>query len=117
MHAENRTETREEQEAALTLWANEVAEELDGKERPELAAVFRALARRDADAVRESVSLFPPAMLEALREMLELESQDRHAAGQDRCVEILDWLTDLVIEKERLHDTVDLDPGQVGPIQ
>jgi len=109
--------TREEQEAALTLWANGVAEELDDKERPELASVFRALARRDADAAREAVSLFPPVMLTALREMLELEREDRNAAEQERSVEILDWLIDLVIETEDLHATVDLDPSEVGPIQ
>lgn len=108
--------TREEQEAALTLWANGVAEELDAKERPELASVFRALARRNADAVRDAVSLFPPTILEALREMVELERQDRRAADEERSVEILDWLVDLVTEVQDRHATIDLDPGRVGPI-
>ena len=64
----------EEQEADLTLWANGVAEVLDGKERPELAAVFRALARRDAEAVRQAMEVFPPTMLEALAEKSEADS-------------------------------------------
>ena len=109
--------TREEQEAALTRWANGVAEELDEREQPELADVFRALARRDADAVREAVSLFPPVILEALREMVELEREDRRVAEQERGVEILDWLVDLVAETQDRHATVDLDPGAAGPIQ
>ena len=109
--------TNEEQEAALTRWANGVAEELDSKERPELADVFRALARRDADGVREALSLFTPVTLTGLREMLELEREDRRAAEQERAVEILDWLLDLVIETEERHATVDLDPEEVGPVQ
>ena len=109
--------TREEQEAALTLWANGVAEELDDKEQPELADVFRAFARRDAEGVREAVGLFPPTILEALREMVELEREDRRAAMQERSVEMLDWLVDLVVEIQDLHATVDLDPSEVGPIQ
>jgi len=107
----------EEQEADLTLWANGVAEVLDGKERPELAVVFRALARRDAQALRQAMEVFPPTMLEALAEMVELEQQDRAKAGQNRAVEILDWLVDLV---EQVHDeyrTIDLDPGAAGPVQ
>lgn len=109
--------TREEQEAVLTLWANGVAEELDTREQPELAAVFRAFARRDADGVREAVSLFPPTILDALREMVELERKDRLEAEQPRAVEMLDWLVDLVIETHERHATVDLDPSVVGPIQ
>jgi hypothetical protein len=109
--------TSEEQEAALTLWANGVAEELDEKARPELAQVFRALARRDADAVRDAVSLFPPHMLSALREMVELEYEDRYAAGEDRSAEILAWLIDLVAEAQDRHATVDIDPSEAGPIQ
>lgn len=107
----------EEQEADLTLWANGVAEALDEKERPELAAVFRALARRDAQALRQAMELFPPTMLEALAEMVGLEQQDRAEARQERAVEILDWLADLV---EQVHDeyrTIDLDPDAVGPVQ
>lgn len=109
--------TREEQEAALTLWANEVAEELDTKERPELAQVMRALARRDADALREAVSLFSPSMLSALRETVELEREDRDAAGEERCIEILDWVIDLVAEEQDRHAGMDFDPSEVGPVQ
>lgn len=107
----------QEQEADLTLWANGVAEVLDGKERPELAAVFRALARRDAEAVREAIHLFPPAMLEALAEMVDLERRDRAEAGQERAVEILDWLATLVEQMRDLHATIDLEPGEAGPVQ
>jgi hypothetical protein len=107
----------EEQEADLTLWANGVAEALDEKGRPELAAVFRALARRDAEALREAVEVFPPAMLEALREMVELEQRDRTEAGQERSVEILDWLTRLILQVQNEHRTIDLWPGDAGPVQ
>ena len=107
----------EEQEARLTLWANGVAEEFDGMDRPELAAVFRALARRDADAVREAVGVFSPTMLEALREMVELEQRDRVEAGEERSVEILDWLARLVAEIQDEHRTIDLEPGAAGPVQ
>jgi hypothetical protein len=107
----------EQQEAELTLWANGVAEALDRKERPELAAVFRALARRDADGVREAIEVFPPVMLEALSEMVELEQRDRAAAGQERAVEILDWLANLVQQVFDRHGTIDLDPGEAGPVQ
>ena len=107
----------EEQEADLTLWANGVAQALDDKERPELAAVFRAFARRDADAVRQAVGLFPPAMLEAVAEMVALEQRDRAEAGEERSVEMLDWLARLV---EQVHDeyrTINLEPGDAGPLQ
>jgi len=107
----------EEQEARLTLWANEVAEEFDGMDRPELAAVLRALARRDAEAVREAVGFFPPTMLEALREMVGLEQRDREEAGEERSVEILDWLTRLVSEVQDEHRTIDLEPGAGGQVQ
>lgn len=107
----------QEQEADLTLWANGVAEVLDGKARPELAAVFRALARRDAEAVSEAIHLFPPAMLEALAEMVDLERQDRAEAGQERAVEILDWLATLVEQMRDRHATIDLEPGEAGPVQ
>ncbi len=108
---------REEQEADLTLWANGVAEILDSRERPELAAVFRALARRDADAVREAIGLFTPAMLEALAEMVDLEKEDRAEAGQERAVEILEWLATLVEQVRDRHGTIDLEPGEAGPVQ
>ena len=107
----------EEQEADLTLWANEVAEALDEKGRPELAAVFRAFARRDSEAVREAVELFPPTMLDGLREMVELEQKDRVEAGEDRSVEMLDWLARLVVQVQDEHRTIDLGPGDVGPVQ
>lgn len=107
----------EQQEADLTLWANGVAGALDEKERPELAAVFRALARRDAEAVRKAMEVFPPAMLAALAEMIELEQRDRAEAGQERAVEILDWLADLVEQVHGEYRTVDLDPDAAGPIQ
>jgi hypothetical protein len=107
----------EQQEADLTLWANGVAEVLDDRQRPELAAVFRALARRDGEAVRQAMDLFPPTMLEALAEMVELERRDRADAGQERAVEILDWLANLVEEVHDEHRTVDLDPDGAGPVQ
>ena len=107
----------EEQEADLTLWANGVAEVLDGKERPELAVVFRALARRDAQALRQAMEVFPPTMLEALAEMIELEQRDRAEAGQERAVEILDWLGDLVEQVRDEYRTIDLDPDYTGPVQ
>lgn len=107
----------EEQEADLTLWASGVADVLDGKERPELAAVFRALARRNADAVRGAIGVFPPAMLEALEEMVQLEQEDRAGAGQERAVEILDWLVDLIERVREEHRTIDLEPGGAGPVQ
>ncbi len=107
----------EEQEADLTLWANGVAELLDGKERPELAAVFRAFARRDAEAVREAVGVFSPAMLDALAEMVELEQRDRAEAGQDRSVEMLDWLGRLVVRARDEHLTIDAEPGDEAPVQ
>jgi hypothetical protein len=108
--------TVEEQEAGLTLWANEVAEELDRIERPELATIFRALARRDAEPVRDAVRLFPPTMLDGLREMVELEREERREAGEERSVEILDWLVDLVAEAQERGTTVDLEPDEAGKI-
>ena len=107
----------EEQEADLTLWANGVAGALDEKERPELAAVFRALARRDAGALREAVGVFSPEMLEALLEMVGLEQRDRTEAGEERSVEILEWLTRLVVQVQDEHQTIDLEPGDAGPVQ
>ncbi len=107
----------EEQEADLTLWANGVAEALDEKERPELAAVFRAFARRDAAAVGEAVGVFSPAMLDALAEMVELERRDRAGADQDRSVEILEWLGRLVGQTRDAHLTIDLEPGDDAPVQ
>ncbi len=107
----------EEQEADLTLWANGVAELLDDKARPELAVVFRAFARRDADAVREAVGFFPPAMLEALAEMVALEQRDRAEAGEERSVELLDWLARLVEQVQDEYRTIDLEPGDAGPVQ
>lgn len=107
---------REEQEADLTLWANGVAEELDRKERPELSAVFRALARRDAEAVRRAVEVYAPAMLAALEEMVGLERRDREEAGQNRAVEILDWLERLLKEVEAGGPAADLAAGG-DPVQ
>ncbi len=106
-----------QQEADLTLWANGVAELLDDKARPELAVVFRAFARRDADAVREAVGFFPPAMLEALAEMVALEQRDRAEAGEERSVELLDWLARLVEQVQDEYRTIDLEPGDAGPVQ
>ncbi|MCL7961176.1 MAG: hypothetical protein M8861_13370 [marine benthic group bacterium] len=107
----------EEQEADLTLWANGVAEALDEKERPELAAVFRAFARRDAEAVREAVGVFSPAMLDALDEMVELERLDRAEAGQDRSAELLEWLVRLVGQARDAHLMIDVEPGEDAPVQ
>ena len=107
----------EEQEADLTLWANGVAEALDEKERPELAAVFRAFARRDAAAVGEAVGVFSPAMLAALAEMVELERRDRAEAGQHRSVEMLEWLARLVGQVRDEHLTIDVEPGDDAPVQ
>jgi len=107
----------EEQEADLTLWANGVAGVLDDRERPELAVVFRAFARRDANAVREALEVFSPAMLEALTEMVELEQRDRAEAGEERSVEILDWLARLVEQIRDEHRTIDLYPDDGGPVQ
>ena len=107
----------EEQEADLTLWANGVAELLDEKERPELAVVFRAFARRDAEALREAVGVFSPEMLEALLEMVGLEQRDRTEAGEGRSVEILDWLARLVVQVQGEYRTIDLEPGDAGPVQ
>lgn len=107
----------EEQEANLTLWADGVARLLEERERPELAVVFRAFARRDPDAVRAAVGMFAPAMLEALAEMVELERQDRVKAGEERSVEMLDWLARLVAQVHDEYRTIDLEPGEAGPIQ
>jgi hypothetical protein len=107
----------EEQEADLTLWADGVARALDEKERPELAAVFRAFARRDGVAVQEAIGLFSRAMLEALVEMVELEQRDREKAGEERSVEILDWLARLVGQVRDEHLTIELEPGDTGPVQ
>jgi hypothetical protein len=107
----------EEQEAGLTLWANGVAEEFDGMERPELAAVFRALARRDTEAAREALGVFSPAMLEAVREMVQLEQADRAAADEERFVEILAWLLALVDEVEEGQRLFGFEPDEDGPIQ
>lgn len=111
------TMEREKQEADITAWANGVAEELDRKERPELAAVFRALARRDESAVRAAVEVYTPAMLVALGEMLELERRDREAAEEERSVEILDWLEALIDRIGLERGEVDLGPGSAGPVQ
>jgi hypothetical protein len=108
---------REEQEIDLTRWANGVAEELDRKHRPELSAVFRGLARRDAEAVRRAIEVFTPAMLQALEEMVKLEGSDRTEAGQDRAVEILDWLEGLIEETEEAGLTVDLPAGSEETVQ
>jgi hypothetical protein len=108
---------RDEQEVDLTLWANGVAEALDEKERPELAAVFRAFARRDTAAVDEAVGVFSPAMLDALAEMVELERRDRAEAGQDRSVEMLEWLGRRVGQARDEHLTIDLEPGDDAPVQ
>jgi hypothetical protein len=107
---------RDEQEADLKLWANGVAEALDEKERPELAAVFRALARLDEQSLRDAVGVFSPGMLEALLEMVELEQRDRSEVGQERAVEILDWLARLV-SQARDDQGVILEPGDPGPVQ
>jgi hypothetical protein len=56
-------------------------------------------------------------MLEALREMVGLEQRDREEAGEERSVEILDWLTRLVSEVQDEHRTIDLEPGGGGPVQ
>jgi len=106
----------EDQEADLTLWADGVALELDRKDRPELAAVFRALARRDADAIEEALDLFARPMLDALAEMIHLERRDRSRAGQERAVEILSWLAFMVEEAEDRRGP-DLGPKSVGPVQ
>jgi hypothetical protein len=108
---------REEQEVDLTRWANGVAEELDRKHRPELAAVFRGLARRDADAVRQAVAVYTPAMLRALEEMVKLEQSDRAEAGQERAVEILGWLERLIEKVEEEGLTVDLPPDGEETVQ
>ena len=108
---------REEQEADLTAWANGVAEELDRKGRPELSAVFRALARRDEDGVRTAVEVYPPAMLAALGEMVELERRDREEAEEARAVEILDWLEDLIDRIGLERGAVDFGSDAAGPVQ
>jgi len=56
-------------------------------------------------------------MLEAVLEMVELERRDRTEAGQERSVEILDWLAHLVLQVQAEHRTIDLEPGDAGPVQ
>jgi len=108
---------REQQEADLTAWANGVAEELDRKERPELSAVFRALARRDEGAVRAAVEVYTPAMLAALGEMVELERRDREEAEEERAVEILDWLENLIDRIGLERGEADMGTDTAGPVQ
>lgn len=107
----------EEQEAELTLWANGVAEALDERQRPELAEVFRAFARRDAAAVCDAVEVFSPAMLDALAEMVGLERRDRMEADQERSVELLDWLSHLLVQARDEHLEIDVEPGDDAPVQ
>lgn len=106
----------ERQEADLTEWADGVAAELENKERPELAAIFRALARRDAEAVRLALDVLATPMLEAVAEMLEEERRERVRSGQERAAHALAWAIGLVHEVEDRHGP-DLGPVPGGPVQ
>lgn len=94
--------TRRQEEAAVTAWADDVAGVLDAKGRPELAQLFRSLARRDMEAIGEAIDLYPPAVLEALLETLDQERRERQAAGEEYFAEVLTELIALV-EDERVE--------------
>ena len=106
----------ERQEADLTLWADGVAAELEHKERPELAAIFRALARRDGEAIRLALDVLAGPMLEAVAEMIDEERRDRARAGQERVARILAWAIALVREAEDLRGP-DLGPAPSATVQ
>jgi hypothetical protein len=95
-----------DQEAELTLWADGLAAVLDRKGLPELAILFRALARRDGVVVDESLALFPAATLEGLIETLADEIEERRESGEDRSAEILEELLERALDA---HDHAPLD--------
>ncbi len=100
-----------DEETELTLWANGVADVLDGKERPELAVLFRALARGDVDLIQETVDLYTLPVLDGLWETLDEERSERRGQGQVRFSEILDEVLTIVDEarSRRLLEDVDWD--------
>lgn len=98
--------SEKEQEAELTLWADGVAEVLDGKGLPELALLFRALARRDGVIVDEALELYSTGTLEGLIDTLADEIEDRREAGETRAAEILEELLERALEA---HDAAPLD--------
>jgi hypothetical protein len=95
-----------EQEAELTLWADRVAEVLDGRDLPELAILFRALARRDGVVVDEALALYSAVTLEGLIDTLADEIDDRRDAGESRAAEILEELLERALDA---HDRAPLD--------
>lgn len=84
------------EEAEFTLWSNGVAEVLDGKGRPELAALFRALARRDMIRIRETVEMFTLPVLEGLEDTLREELGERESQGEARFAGILEEVLGIV---------------------
>jgi hypothetical protein len=98
--------SKTEQEAELTLWADGVAEVLDRKGLPELAILFRALARRDGVVVDETLALFSAVTLEGLIDTLSDEIEDRRETGEDRAAEILEEVLERALDA---HDRAPLD--------
>lgn len=79
-----------DEEAEFTLWSNGVAEVLDGKGRPELAALFRALARHDRDRIRETLEMYTLPVLEGLEDTLLEERAQRESQGEAKFAGMLD---------------------------
>jgi hypothetical protein len=105
-----------DEEAELTLWSNGVAEVLDGKGRPELAALFRALARRDEALIEEDISLFTLPVLEGLRETLQEERDERDRSGQEYFAAVLDGVLALVEQVRSRRDFEELDWDEEEPV-
>lgn len=98
--------SEKEQEAELTLWADGVADVLDGKDLPELALLFRALALRDGVVVDETLALCSAVTLEGLIDTLADEIEDRREGDEVRAAEILEELLERALEA---HDRAPLD--------
>ncbi len=110
--------SEKEQEAELAMWADGVAEVLDGKDLPELAILFRALARRDGVIVDEALELLSIVALEGLIDTLADEIEDRREAGESRAAEILEELLERTLEahdRVRLDDEIDRDGEDLPP--
>ncbi len=93
-----RTPEDRDQEATLTRWADDVAASLDDRGLPEVALLFRALARRDGKTVDEALGLYGAPTLEGLVETLLDEIDERREAAEDRFAEILEEVVERALD-------------------
>lgn len=101
------------QEDDLTLWADQVARNLDDEGHADLAMLFRALVRRDGEGVQEALDRLDFGALDGLIETLGQEIDERLETGEERFAEILDEVLEFAVDalENAIDDEIEWDEG------